>query len=448
MLFVDKSYSEILTYRNFMISAAAPEITKTEGRANNIMHLGTRQFISDFEGGLIVKENGHEKKYFSGIPIVEAHPMPDSMLLLYLIDTRFILANLKNGDIRQTATFTSPGLVYSYSVVDKKVFVIDGDGFLTVFRINGSTVDSIQYREVKGYQRVFTFDSAFVLWSRDRGLDIYYDNEYGEISKRSEFRQFSGSEVLGSFGNRLFICSGVNTDVYSIQNRGLQLTQSLRGLTSPSRMDTIDSYVYLWNSTGDVWKTGMDSSGVFAEPVKYSFNTLIKDIDVLNCDLSLARYKRGRISSFYDPYNMSNQSRLAFWTAGLKIFADHPLLGVGDIDLRDLYKQYKRPFDKEIQGHMHNNYVHILVTLGAAGFVVFIFLMIRIFIVLYRNIKSTERRGIRNTVAIAALASFIAFLTAGLTEWNFGDHEIITMIWFVVGLSVAAANRDEGVTSP
>jgi hypothetical protein len=40
---------------------------------------------------------------------------------------------------------------------------------------------------------------------------------------------------------------------------------------------------------------------------------------------------------------------------------------------------------------------------------------------------------------MGSLACFASFTGAGLTEFNFGDHEIITMVWFSVGLSFVVA---------
>ena len=57
------------------------------------------------------------------------------------------------------------------------------------------------------------------------------------------------------------------------------------------------------------------------------------------------------------------------------------LSNLGNIDLADLYKKYKNEYDKEIEGYLHNNFIHILVTLGAFGFVVVMFLLLKILLV-------------------------------------------------------------------
>ena len=55
------------------------------------------------------------------------------------------------------------------------------------------------------------------------------------------------------------------------------------------------------------------------------------------------------------------------------------VFGVGDIDLSKLYKKYKRAEDKELQGHLHNNFFHILATLGALGLSAYFFLMYKLY---------------------------------------------------------------------
>jgi hypothetical protein len=42
--------------------------------------------------------------------------------------------------------------------------------------------------------------------------------------------------------------------------------------------------------------------------------------------------------------------------------------------------------------------------------------------------------------ALGANGAFLAFLVSGLSEWNFGTHAIITMIWFMLAISIAFVN--------
>jgi O-antigen ligase len=132
-----------------------------------------------------------------------------------------------------------------------------------------------------------------------------------------------------------------------------------------------------------------------------------------------------------------NFTRLALWRGGWEIFKDYPLFGVGDIGIEKYYVKYKRPYDKEIHGHLHSNYFHFLATLGLFGLLSLIFLFVMIIVTIVRIYKSTKDKSFIASYSLGALASFVSILIAGLTELNFWDQEIATLIYFTVGLNIA-----------
>jgi O-antigen ligase len=125
------------------------------------------------------------------------------------------------------------------------------------------------------------------------------------------------------------------------------------------------------------------------------------------------------------------------WSTGLKIFADHPLLGVGDSDTHEIYDKYRSPDDTEVAGHLHNNFVMLLVTLGIVGLTVVTALFFKILITEFRNFRDANTDWLAGSVTLGAFAVFIGFLVNGLFEWNFGSHQIMVFTWFTVGLSLA-----------
>jgi hypothetical protein len=56
---------------------------------------------------------------------------------------------------------------------------------------------------------------------------------------------------------------------------------------------------------------------------------------------------------------------------------------------------------------------------------------------IYRAVKDVP---LVSSFSLGAVASFIGFIFSGIGEWNFGDHEIITMVWFILGLNIAFYN--------
>ncbi|NUN09436.1 MAG: O-antigen ligase family protein [Ignavibacteriaceae bacterium] len=444
--FLEKNYSDIQAY-----SLASPEtvaaVEPTAGRASKAVSIGSKQIIADYEAGLIVRDQNERRVLDLGSAVVDVIPVSDSLVLAYLLDSRFIVANPFSGGRAEYLDFTSPGFTYHYSVNGNIVYTIDKESFLTRFTVNEDKIDSVSFPDIKNYHRVFTAGERAILYSSTEGVHIFRTGIDGGLKKTAEFKEIKFQPV-GVFKNSILFNDNSSLRIYSLTGDSLYSAGYFRNVTAPMQMDTAAGAAWVWNSSGDLWRITADSSGVYSAGSVASFGFLIRDIDIKGDSLYVLKYKRGRISSFYDKYNLSNLSRLAFWTAGWKMFLDHPFFGVGDIDLRDLYTKYKRPYDKEIQGHMHNNFVHILATLGGVGLAAFLFLLFRTGMVLYKNAAVYKPGSLSNSVAIAAFASFAAFLAAGLTEWNFGDHEIITMIWFVTGLSIASRRNMSEANAP
>lgn len=156
---------------------------------------------------------------------------------------------------------------------------------------------------------------------------------------------------------------------------------------------------------------------------------------------------KARVTHFFDPHYRTNAYRLTWWKTGWRIFKDYPITGVGDIDTVEIYRRYMSPEETQAVGHFHNNFVHIAVTLGSIGLVAFTYLMTRIGIFMGQILRAARPPWLR-AVALAGLCSFVAFLVNGLFEWNYGDAEVVTVIWWLVGMVAATAgllNRSQAL---
>jgi len=148
-------------------------------------------------------------------------------------------------------------------------------------------------------------------------------------------------------------------------------------------------------------------------------------------------YVTARLHSIVDIHHPENASRILLWSTGLKIFADHPLTGVGDIDLGELLRLYAGPGYSGQWGHLHNIAMHILVTLGALGFAAAAALFIRIGVVEWRAWRALRDDWFAGSFALGAFAAFIGFQVNGLTEWSFGNQTVVIMVWVTLGLTLA-----------
>jgi O-antigen ligase len=145
-----------------------------------------------------------------------------------------------------------------------------------------------------------------------------------------------------------------------------------------------------------------------------------------------------RAKSVIDLNHPSNAGRLMMWSTGLKIFADHPWLGVGDSDLYEIYSGYRTPDDNEPAGHLHNNYIMLLVTLGVFGFAIVMAIFGRTLLAEYRIFRAFGSDWLVGPVILGALGVLCGFLVNGFFEWNFGSHQIMVLVWSSVGLAFAA----------
>ncbi len=86
--------------------------------------------------------------------------------------------------------------------------------------------------------------------------------------------------------------------------------------------------------------------------------------------------------SFIEPNNQdySTAERLAHWLAGIHMFVDHPVLGVGIGNYPDAYSRYFITIFTNSLGHAHNYYINIAAETGSIGLIVFSLFTLAVFI--------------------------------------------------------------------
>ncbi len=143
-----------------------------------------------------------------------------------------------------------------------------------------------------------------------------------------------------------------------------------------------------------------------------------------------------RLANFFDPERGSNKTRIMIWRAGLKMLEDHPL-GVGVDNVIAVYPGYRLegiPEDKPF-GHLHNNFLQILVERGWLGLLAFICILVAAFKALAHRLRAAKHvfgRGL----SVGAMGAVTAFLVSGLTEYTFGDSEVVMVFWFILAVGI------------
>lgn len=150
---------------------------------------------------------------------------------------------------------------------------------------------------------------------------------------------------------------------------------------------------------------------------------------------------RSRALSTFDASHPSNRDRVAMWTIGRRIVADHPLAGVGPDMVKEVYADYRPAvYVNPTNPHLHNVPIQIAAERGLPALAVWLWFVA----VALRDLWRQVRLGPMTAVAAAGLAAVIAMLAAGMFEYNFGDSEFLMLLLGLMTLPFAAARSGSG----
>jgi putative inorganic carbon (HCO3(-)) transporter len=143
-----------------------------------------------------------------------------------------------------------------------------------------------------------------------------------------------------------------------------------------------------------------------------------------------------RVRSMTNPQDETIRDRVAMWRSGLAMIADHPVLGVGPGQVRVWYPHYRRPEAvRPSTGHLHNSPIQVAAERGLPAFAVWIWLWVVFFREGGRVLRRLGRdRAQERALVSASLAGVGGFLVAGLFEHNFGDAEVVMLVYALMAI--------------
>ncbi len=148
---------------------------------------------------------------------------------------------------------------------------------------------------------------------------------------------------------------------------------------------------------------------------------------------------QNRIRSVVDLENETNRERILLWSAGVRIVADNPVLGVGQNSFPLVYPKYRSPDVNEPSiSHLHNNFLEIAAERGLLGLVAWSSFWIYALCLMAKALFANREYGARRAALAGAFASLVAFQFAGIFEYNFGDSEIQMLFYYLLAVGVAA----------
>jgi len=139
-----------------------------------------------------------------------------------------------------------------------------------------------------------------------------------------------------------------------------------------------------------------------------------------------------------DHYDLSERTRI--WNLNWERFKQSPILGVGwNNNERFCAREMKRLYPDRTDlfcGHAHSEVLQILATTGIAGLAFFLWLWGKVFIAALQAFRAYPP-GTKKSMALGLLVGFVGFHIQGVTQWNFGDAEVlhnVLFFWAVIAL--------------
>ena len=157
--------------------------------------------------------------------------------------------------------------------------------------------------------------------------------------------------------------------------------------------------------------------------------------------LSPQDYK-DRLKSMSDVTNdRSLQIRQYVWKGGWEIFKDYPITGCGFKCVDSIHSRYPDPtgWIGTIRG-MHSNIMQLLIDTGIVGFGAWLLIWVAYFIEIFKRYQVLARdktQSNKKSVLLGSAAAVLSFLVGGFFESNFYDSEIIMLVYFIMGISLA-----------
>ena len=438
ILFItDKNISLVSVYNFKETKAEKLYSFNTEGRATTISKMDSLFVVCDYENGILFYNDSIlVKKNETPSPAAVFMEVSDDILLAQLIDTRFLIYKRQNGAIELINEILPPGETKDFKVIGSSLYTLDADSGLTYYESIVGENKSIRFPEFKNYRWIFIDSLYFYFISFNSGITVY--SRAGMLPGEKVTQKETGSVNRALlFRDYIFTSNSGGLSLFALEEKELVLKDQMKELKQVHRMVSDEDEIFVLNSDGSIYKLNINNEHKFSTLSKDELTPNPTNFYYADGKLFCTYVKRGRLLSFFDPYLPQNFTRLALWRGGWEIFKDYPLFGVGDIGIEKYYVKYKRPYDKEVHGHLHSNYFHFLATLGLFGLLALSYLFIMIIIRIFRIYKSTRETPFIASYSLGALASFVSILIAGLSELNFWDQEIATLIYFTVGLNIA-----------
>ena len=145
---------------------------------------------------------------------------------------------------------------------------------------------------------------------------------------------------------------------------------------------------------------------------------------------------------FLDQKDGSTTWRETVWREGVHLLVSNPrhlLVGVGMDTIKKRWRQWGM-FDggRLPWGHMHSNLLQIALERGLPALCCWLVLLFVYARTLWRLLRSgLKLHWMDRGILLGALGGLLGFFTSGLVHYNWGDSEVVMVLYLIMGLTLA-----------
>lgn len=149
---------------------------------------------------------------------------------------------------------------------------------------------------------------------------------------------------------------------------------------------------------------------------------------------------------FLDSRDDSIGWRQTVWREGYELLTSKPrhlLVGVGMDSIKahwrewNLFEQGRRPI-----GHMHSNLLQLGLERGIPTLILWLLMLVTYASMLWRLIRrNLIDDWVEHGVVLGALGGLVGFFVSGLVHYNWGDSEVVTIFYLIMGMTLALNHR-------
>ena len=164
---------------------------------------------------------------------------------------------------------------------------------------------------------------------------------------------------------------------------------------------------------------------------------------------SVILLQQRRSIGFFDKTDQSTSWREMVWREGFQLLVSKPrhlIFGVGMDSIKGHWREWGL-FDNGRQpiGHMHSNLLQIALERGVPALIVWLILIGIYLRMLWRITRRKVADDFARGLAVGALGGALGFFASGLVHYNWGDSEVVTIFYFIMGLCLVVERTNQQV---